>query len=388
MRIKIPILAIVTIFFFIFFNHTAWSASYDLYVDESYKEDDADGSSAKPYKTLEKAVEEADSGDKIYIKNGTYTGDVILEKGLELYGQDKNKTIITGELSSSSTIIAKGNNVIENITVSGGSSAVTFQGEGKLNKCIVKNARNKGIDLTQVNSKVIITNSKITENKGKGIYVQKDRLIEITNNEFSNNVGEGIDIREKVKGTISGNKISNNTEGGIEIVVGSSEIKILNNNISKNKASGIAAQFYSQAKKTGEVNIQGNSIIQNGKFGLACMTPSGGNTPKGYWNKSLELVNNKIEGNKKKSISKTCKIIDAITEEEEKKNQTLESEEAKNNPEEENEELEFSGNTDKISKNTEAISLAKNQIGENKSFILKQNAKKSLFGWLVRIWMK
>ncbi|MBU2028399.1 DUF1565 domain-containing protein, partial [Patescibacteria group bacterium] len=83
---KISLIALSVIVFFIFFAQTSLGVSYDIYVDKSYKEDDADGSSEKPYKTIAEALEEADSGDKIYIKNGTYKETFSLKKEIELYG--------------------------------------------------------------------------------------------------------------------------------------------------------------------------------------------------------------------------------------------------------------------------------------------------------------
>lgn len=71
------------------------AGGYDIYVDESYDEDDSDGSSDKPYKKIEDAIEETDSkGKSIYVKNGTYEESITLSSGITLTGEDKTKTII------------------------------------------------------------------------------------------------------------------------------------------------------------------------------------------------------------------------------------------------------------------------------------------------------
>jgi parallel beta-helix repeat protein len=141
-------------------------------------------------------------------------------------------------------------------------------------------------------------------------------------------------LRERVSGTISGNTIANNGEGGIEVVVGKSNVLINNNEIKKNKASGIAAQFYSQASKIGKIEIKKNYISYNGAYGLVCKAPSGGNPSEGYYNESIELTENKIQNNKSKAISKTCDIVKAVSEEEKKSNEAIESEDSEELPSE------------------------------------------------------
>lgn len=320
---KISLCALSVMVFFVFSAQISLGASYDLYVDESYEADDADGSADKPYESLEKALAEAGTGDKIYIKNGKYVGNVVLEKDIELYGQDKNKTIIEGS-GIHSTITAKDNNLIKNLTVQGGSTGITAEGKIKITDCKIQSASKKGLDLWAGSASLTLENSKITKN-GKGLYIQKGREVFISGNEITANDEEGIDLREKTSGTISGNYIAGNGEGGIEIVVGSSTVMIKNNQIKKNRASGIAAQFYSQAAKTGEITISKNTISSNGAYGITCKAPSGDDYSKSYWNKSLEILENKIENNKGKAIAGSCKIIEAVTKEEEEKNIKIES---------------------------------------------------------------
>ncbi len=323
MPTKFPSVALLLIVFFVFSAQISLGASYDFYVDESYAEDDADGSEDKPYETLEKALAETSPGDKIYLKNGTYIGNVVLEKDVELYGQDKNKTIIEGS-GIHSVITAKENNLLKNLTIQGGSTGITAEGEIKITDCKIQSASKKGIDLLEGSATLTLENSKITKN-GKGLYIQKGRDVFLSGNEITNNKEEGIDFREKVSGTVDNNYIAGNGEGGIEIVVGSSNVLIKNNQIKKNKASGIAAQFYSQAKKTGEITIKKNTISLNGAYGLTCKAPSGDDYSKSYWNKSLEISENKIENNKGKAIAGSCKIIEAVTKEEEEENTKIES---------------------------------------------------------------
>ncbi|KKP57532.1 MAG: Erp42 protein, partial [Candidatus Moranbacteria bacterium GW2011_GWF1_34_10] len=124
---------------------------------------------------------------------------------------------------------------------------------------------------------------------------------------------------------------------GIEVILGKSELSILNNEIKKNKSSGIAAQFYTDTDKVGDVNIKNNIITGNSNYGLDCKAPSGGEgRPKGYWEKSMDLSSNKIIENKKKDIAGSCKfdeekIADATKTKEEREAERLALEEKEKN---------------------------------------------------------
>lgn len=314
---KISLIALSVIVFFIFFAQTSLGVSYDIYVDKSYKEDDADGSSEKPYKTIAEALEEADSGDKIYIKNGTYKETFSLKKEIELYGQKRDGVVIQGTVETTADI------KIKDLTVSGKSYGIIASGKITIDNCKIKNSSKIGVDLSESNREASIKNSIISGNQ-KGIYAQRKRSVSIAGNSIYGNREEGLDVREKVSGTINNNQIYENGEGGIEIIVGGADLKISNNTIKKNKANGIAVQFYSFIEKTGRIDIQNNTLSKNGKYGFSCAIPSGGSPADSYWNNSINLENNTIENNKLKAIDNFCGIIRAVSKEEAEKNITLE----------------------------------------------------------------
>jgi hypothetical protein len=317
MNKKISLLVMILGLGFFSFSNLVMADSYDLYVDANYNGDDKNGSKEKPFSTIEKALRK--DGDKIYIKNGTYKEKLTLEKGVELYGEDKKKTIIQGEL------ILKDKNTLKNLTIKGESEAIYIYGEADISNCIIRDSRKKGINIAEGKGLVKIKNTDFIKN-GKGIYAQKGSYLNVIDSLFEGNSEEAIDMRDKIKGVISGNEIIGNGEGGIEIIIGSSDVLIKNNKIDKNKASGIATQFYSQASKTGKVEIKNNTITNNGKYGIVCKAPSGGSYEKDYWNKSIEIIENKIERNNLGAIDSHCRLIEAVTEEEEKQNIVIEVE--------------------------------------------------------------
>lgn len=344
------------------FGFSAKADSYDVYVDKSYDGSDSDGSSDKPYKKIEDALGE---GDKIYIKSGTYEERITLGSGVSITGQDKSKVTIKGS-AGLPAITAKDNNTLRNITVTGGSRGVLFEGKGTIENCDLKNLSGEAISIAEGAGTVTMKKLNVTGN-GKGLYAMRNSSYNISDSKFENNTGEGIDIRDRTSGTISGNTISSNKEGGIEIIVGSSDVTIKNNTIRKNKASGIAAQFYSFAKKIGDIRISGNNIGYNGIYGLICKGPSGGDSSKGYYSKSISLTDNKIENNKRKAISGTCKIAEAV---DEQNNETIESETADDVSEEESmkEEEKVEGDEDlkqKIEEEARIISEKKESLNQN-----------------------
>jgi len=264
------------------------------YVDED-ADDDGDGSDDEPYQNIKEALDE--DCEEIIVKEGIYDDDIVMGKGVEIDGKNKDKTIITGK------IIMHDNSEISDVTISTGGVDVKNGAHVKIEDTNIKKA-NIGID-TAGGGKLTVRNVALYDNR-KAMYLQKGTNVSITNSEVYDNDEEGIDIRANVDGVISGNSIHNNGESGIEVIVGKSELKITNNTIKKNKASGIAAQYYQEDSKLGGVKIKDNKITGNKSFGINCKAPSGGNPGVEYWTKSMEMFANKVSDNREGDFSSTC----------------------------------------------------------------------------------
>lgn len=286
------------------------AAEYSFYVDED-ADGGGDGSKENPYKKIEKALDEAGSGYTIYIYDGNYDGGFDVPSEVGLYGESKDKVLISGGIRMSN------GTSLNNLTITGGGTGITIEpGAGVvLKKCNVTRSSKIGIDMQPGNGKLTVSDSKIYKN-GKGLYVQKGNQLQLSGSTVSNNREEGVDIRNKVDGAVKNNTISNNGESGIEIILGSSDMSISNNTISGNAASGIAAQFYADFSKKGKVKINNNKIKNNNQFGVKCGNPSGGTPTGGYWEKSLNLDGNSFGGNDNGDIEAVCKItLDEETDE-------------------------------------------------------------------------
>jgi len=67
------------------------------------------------YPTIQEAINNANEGDTIFVKNGTYKENVVVNKEISLFGENRETTIILGITNSRSrTIDVKANNVIIN----------------------------------------------------------------------------------------------------------------------------------------------------------------------------------------------------------------------------------------------------------------------------------
>ena len=57
------------------------------------------------YSTIQLGINNANPGDTIFVRNGVYYENIIIEKKITLVGENKNNTIIDGILNLKSTII-------------------------------------------------------------------------------------------------------------------------------------------------------------------------------------------------------------------------------------------------------------------------------------------
>jgi parallel beta-helix repeat protein len=69
------------------------------------------------YPTIQEAINNAKKGDTIYIRNGTYFENLIIEKSIKLIGEDKDNTIIDGSQIDSVIKVLIDNVFINDLTI-------------------------------------------------------------------------------------------------------------------------------------------------------------------------------------------------------------------------------------------------------------------------------
>ncbi len=318
MRPKSTFFSILIFPFFlgIFLSVPTLVSAKTVYVNQDGDDSD-EGSSDHPFKTLEEAAEEVNEGeaDEIKIGKGSFPGDVTFTESVDIQGAGKGSTTLKGSLTFKKKVSLKNlsiNTKAKNAVTLGKSSVANFE------KVDIREFTGIGIWIQSGGGVLTLEDSRLGGSGGKGIYAEAGSKVTLIGNTIVNNKQEGVDIRQNTRGTIKNNTIEDNSESGIELIVGSSDFIISGNDIKKNGASGIAFQFYQLKTKIGTITATGNTISGNDKYGLDCNKPQAGDTPVGYWADSITLDGNTLASNKMADVSKTCKLIEAKTEEEEK----------------------------------------------------------------------
>ena len=217
------------------------------------------------FSKIQDAINAASDGDTIFVYNGTYYENVIVNKSVSLVGESRETTIIDGGGTVDVILIKASEVLIVNFTV-----------------------RNCGLLWYA------------------GIKLEYVNYCNITNNIITNNNADGVWLEGSSNNRICSNSITANRYGGILLRASSNNIVCLNN-IANNKG-GIFLRASSNN------SICSNSIAANGAYGI-CLCESSNNSIC-----SNSIVNNVVgirleEGSSKNSIcsnSITANIEDGI----------------------------------------------------------------------------
>ncbi|MGA2386139.1 MAG: hypothetical protein ABSG33_06370 [Candidatus Bathyarchaeia archaeon] len=70
------------------------------------------------YPTIQSAINHADAGDTVFVRDGLYNGTLIIDKQITLIGQDESSTILDAQKAKSQVILIEANNVtVANFTL-------------------------------------------------------------------------------------------------------------------------------------------------------------------------------------------------------------------------------------------------------------------------------
>ena len=276
-----------------------------IYVDDDNIMGPWDGSQKHPYQHILEGVLNAIDGDTVYVLSGEYHENIVIDKTISLYGENRSSTVIDGMYSEVIIHTIEDGVAIEQFTIrnSGG-----FIG-------------NAGIKL---DSNYNIVNKCTIYRTKTGVYVNETKNNEINNCTFYTN-GEGIHLRSSNRDKVQSCYFSQNAFGlnikgcnGIEITdcyANTNSIGYFFDNSSNIKASKCAA--YNNNDNGGglyfsscyNINIS-DCIIDHNGFGITtsdCLdvyiTNSDlfWNTHSGFhieeYSKNIEIKNCKINEN-------------------------------------------------------------------------------------------
>jgi len=284
------------------------------------------GSGPGNYTTIQDAIDNASDGDTVFVYDDSspYYENVVVDKSINLIGEDRNSTIIDGDALGDVVYVSAdfvhitgfniqnsgydwqdtGIDVRSEYNIINGNTIRSNNGHGvKLDNSfnniisdnIISSNNEYGIKL-DYSSNNIISKNNISNNRKDGT-----RLIQSSNNTISENIitsnnNDGIWLGNSNSNTITDNNISNNEDDGIHLGF-SSDNTISENIISSNNLDGIVLFDTSD-------NTISENIISNNPYGIAIIVHSSNNailenTVSNAWHGIFidSSSNNTISGN-------------------------------------------------------------------------------------------
>ncbi len=304
-RIEMAGVLVLIIFFILPFLSLAGGKK--IYVD-----DDAsgiqDGTRDYPYKTIGEAIKHADEKTEIHVSNGLYRENITISEGVELYGENKDKTIIVADDKNEPTVKMDHKTKIDKFTIKRGENGVEVKKNSRASivKCVIEE-NDGGIRIKEAGTKdkysVNITDSIIRNNDRSGIFAEKRRIV-LINNEISGNEKDGAELSAGTSAWMKDNKFKNNDGSGMKVVLDGSAIWTDNNSFSDNNREGVEINAYGAA---GRINLKDSKFTYNDHWGVARVKK--GNFSNAVFNGITIQKDNKFWENKKGDISAIIRIL-------------------------------------------------------------------------------
>jgi parallel beta-helix repeat protein len=167
--------------------------------------------------TIQEAINNASSGTTIFVHDGTYSEDIVVNKSVSLIGEDRDTAIIVGYMAINIISVTADNVVIRGFTIMKSITTPPYTG------ILISSAGNRiernkiisnydGLGLSQLSSNNVISDNILSDNQD-GI-----SLLSSINNVFSgntilNSVNDGVSLAFSDNNIFSGNTFSNNLIG-------------------------------------------------------------------------------------------------------------------------------------------------------------------------------
>jgi parallel beta-helix repeat protein len=191
------------------------------------------------FPTIQAAINNASNGDTIFVHEGLYPENVVVNKTVSLVGENREKTIIDGNSTGTALEITIENVSVQNFTIRHGGS----------------NDGESGIYVTACSCNV--TGNIVVENGLYGICLNASSNILVSGNIVDENAADGIVLFSSINNTLSANTVAGNTFG--LHLFASNQNRIINNTLERNDHGGIDL-FYSSNNLLTDNNSTGNSV--------------------------------------------------------------------------------------------------------------------------------
>lgn len=195
------------------------------------------GGGPNNYTSIQNAIDDAITGDTIYVYSNTYMENIVIDKAIMLIGENRTTTII------------EGNNLDSTINIT--SNSIILQG------FTIKNDGSQDGIYTSTSSHTFSDNIFTHTSRGIHLYYSSENTL--VNNSFYDNTHSGVYMQVGQNNTISGNELYNNTDEAIYLtgcgttIIEQNSIKSNNRGINAFEASG---------------NIIRDNIIEFNSYGI------------------------------------------------------------------------------------------------------------------------
>lgn len=231
--------------------------------------DDAGNCNENPcYTTIQNAVDAANAGDTVIVKDGTYEENVVVNKKLSIMseGGPKNCVVQVSDSNKDGFLLKADNVTIKGFTIIGSKSISSSSGiylSGITNGSVINNniSKNKFGIYVDVSNYNTIRDNNVTVQTYIGIEVSDSDYNLIIDNIAANNQWDGINLSKTSNDNkIANNKVFQNSQKGIDLFKS-------NNNVVKDNMVG-ENRYGIQVKSSTDNNITGNKVKQNSDSGI------------------------------------------------------------------------------------------------------------------------
>ncbi len=191
------------------------------------------GSGPGNYTMIHDAIDNASDGDTVFVYNGTYIENVVVDKSINLIGEDRDITIINrNKFNDVVNIIADGVTIscftIQNSGVDFPSINISSN-SAVINKNIITSLEGHGIKISGANN-ILISNNTFIKNYHQGIDIENSNDVRVLHNDIYSTVGSGI-ITYKVNNLVilENNFFTSSFLLGWDISISSTECLIMRN---------------------------------------------------------------------------------------------------------------------------------------------------------------